>query len=174
MLRDTRSIADGVDGVLQREQRMSSQKQTKPRQELSFDSAELEREEDQTLTTSSLNAFNDGSESSTATLCSTKAISEQLAFVEVLGHNVMMLRSDQELELEQLLKSVQNKRPIQTSEKHDPRMNHQDQRKIKNANEVSTTLENLLREKLSNDSISLAWPICYAMRSLTKFHANAN
>ena len=32
-----------------------------------FDSAELEREEDQTLTTSSLNAFDDGSESSTAT-----------------------------------------------------------------------------------------------------------
>ena len=53
-----------------------------------FDSAELEREEDQTLTTSSFNAFDDGSESSTATLCSTKAFSEQLAFVEVLGHNV--------------------------------------------------------------------------------------
>ena len=51
---------------------------------IEFDSAELEREDDQTLSTSSLNAFDDGSESSTATLCSTKVFSEQLAFVEVL------------------------------------------------------------------------------------------
>ena len=43
---------------------------------IEFDSAELEREEDRTLSTSSLNAFDDGSESSTATLCSTKALSE--------------------------------------------------------------------------------------------------
>ena len=55
---------------------------------------ELEREENRTLTTYSLNAFDDRSESSTATLCSTKAFSEYLtestvAFVEVLGHNVM-------------------------------------------------------------------------------------
>ena len=50
-----------------------------------FDPAELEREEDQTLSTSSLNAFDDGSESSTATLCSTKAFSEPLAFVEVFS-----------------------------------------------------------------------------------------
>ena len=68
---------------------------------MEFDSAEIEREEDQTLSTSSLNAFDDGSESSTATLCSTKAFSEYLAettqaFVEVLGHNVIMLHSDQE------------------------------------------------------------------------------
>ena len=66
-----------------------------------FDSAELEREEDQTLSTSSLNASGDGSESSTATLCSTKAFSEYLAettlaFVEVLGHNVTILHSDRE------------------------------------------------------------------------------
>ena len=33
---------------------------------IEFDSAELEREEDRTLSTSSLNAFDDGSESSTA------------------------------------------------------------------------------------------------------------
>ena len=42
------------------------------------DPAELEREEDQTLSTSSLNASDDGSESLTATLCSTKAFSEHL------------------------------------------------------------------------------------------------
>ena len=70
-----------------------------------FDSAELEREEDQTLSTSSLNAFDDGSENSTATLCSTKAFSEQVAFVEVLRHNVVMLHSDQEPVLVQLSKN---------------------------------------------------------------------
>ena len=63
---------------------------------IEFVFAELEREEDQTLPTSSLNAFDVGSESSTATLCFTKAFSEQVALVEVLGHNVMMLRSDHE------------------------------------------------------------------------------
>ena len=40
--------------------------------------------------------FDDGSESSTATLCSTKEFSEQLAFVEVLAHTLLMLHSDQE------------------------------------------------------------------------------
>ena len=137
-----------------------------------FDSAELERDEDQTLRTSSLNAFDDGSESSTATLCSTKAFTEQLAFVEVLGHNVVMLRSDHELVLVQLLKTAQNRRPVETSVRYGPRMSHQSQSKINNPNQVSTTLENLLREKLSNDSISLAWPTRYATWSLTKFHAN--
>ena len=85
---------------------------------IQFDSAELERKEDQTLSTSSLNAFDDGSESATATLCSTKAFSEHLAFVGVLGHNVMMLHSDQEPVLVQLLKTVQNRRPIQTWSKN--------------------------------------------------------
>ena len=90
---------------------------------IEFDSAELEREEDQTSSTSSLNAFDDGSESSTATLCSTKAFSEHLtettgAFVEVLGHNAMVLHSDQELVLVQLLKTVKNRRPIETSASH--------------------------------------------------------
>ena len=89
-----------------------------------LDSAELEREEDQALSTSSLNAFDDGSESSTAPLCSTKAFSEYLtettvAFVEVLGHNVAMLHSDQELVLLQLL---QNKRFDRTSVRHVPRI----------------------------------------------------
>ena len=77
---------------------------------IEFDRAELEREEDQTLSTSSLNAFDDGSESSTATLCFTKAFSEYLtkttvAFVEVLGHNAMVLHSDQEPMLVLLLKN---------------------------------------------------------------------
>ena len=48
---------------------------------IEFDSAELEREEDQTLSTSSLDASGDGPESSTAILCSTKTFSEHLAFV---------------------------------------------------------------------------------------------
>ena len=124
---------------------------------IEFDSAELEREEDQTLSTSSLNAFDDGSESSTATLCSTKAFGEYLAetalaFVEVLGH-VKMLHSDQEPVLVRLLETVQNTRPIQTSVRHGRRTSHRSQSKIENVNRVSTTLENLLREKLSDDSI---------------------
>ena len=79
---------------------------------IEFDSAELDREEDPTLSTSSLNAFDD--ESSLATLCSTKALSEDsaettLAFVEVLRHNMVMFYSDQEPVLVQLLKTVQNR-----------------------------------------------------------------
>ena len=139
-----------------------------------FDSAELEREEDQTLSTSSLNAFGDGSESSTATLCSTKAFSEYLAettlpFVKVLGHNVMLPHSDQEPVLVQLLKTVQNRRPIQTSMRHGPRTSHRSQSKIENVNQVSTTLDHLLQEKLSNDSTLLAWPSRHAAWTLTKF-----
>ena len=57
---------------------------------IEFDFAKFEREEDQTSSTSSLNALDDGSESSTAIMCSTKAFGEYLtetsvAFVEVLG-----------------------------------------------------------------------------------------
>ena len=107
---------------------------------IEFHSAELEREEDQTLSTSSLNAFDDVSESSTATLCSTKAFSEYLtektlAFVEVLGHNVMMLHSDQEPVLVQL-KSVQSGRFQRTPVRHGPRTSHQSQGKIENVNQV--------------------------------------
>ena len=120
-LRDTRSIADGVDGVLQHEQRNEPHlREQQPETDeavsrIEFDSAELNREEDQTLSTSSLNAFDDESESSTATLCSTKASSEYLtettlAFVGVLGHNVMMQHSDQELVLVQLLKTCTEQR----------------------------------------------------------------
>ena len=132
---------------------------------IEFDSTELEREEDQTLPTSSLNAFDDGSESSTATLCFTKAFSEQLAFVDVLGHNVVMLHSDQEPVLVQLLKTVQNRRPIETSVRHGPRISHQSQSKIENVNQVINgvcwsmwlTLENLLRETVKwQHSVGLA------------------
>ena len=66
-----------------------------------FDSADLGREEDQVLPIPSLNAVDVGSESLSATLCPAKAFSEYLvgtilAFVEALGHNVVMLHSDQE------------------------------------------------------------------------------
>ena len=127
---------------------------------IEFYSAELEREEDRTLSTSSLNAFDDGSESLTATLCSTKAFSEHLtettlAFVKVLGHSVMMLHSDQEPVLVQLLKTVQSRRFERTSVTHGPRTSHQSQSKIENVNQVITgvcwsmwlSLENLLARK---------------------------
>ena len=114
------------------------------------------------MSTSSLNAFDDGSESSTATLCSTKAFTEYLtettlAFVEVLGHNVVMLHLDQDLVLVQLLKTVQNRRPIETSVRHGSRTCLQSHSKIENV------------EKLSNDSILFAWLIRHAVWSLTKF-----
>ena len=77
----------------------------------------------------------------------------------------------------QLFKTVQNRRPIETSVRHGPRISHQSQSKIENVNQVINgicwpmwlTLQNLLREKLSNDSILLAWPIRHSAWSL-KFH----
>ena len=56
---------------------------------IEFDFVKFKRGEDQTSSTSSLNTFDDGSESSTAILCSTEAFGEYLtetsvAFVEVL------------------------------------------------------------------------------------------
>ena len=53
--------------------------------------------------------------------------------------------------------------------RHGPRTSDRSQSKIENVNQVSTTLENLLQEKLSNDSILLAWPIRHAAWTLTKF-----
>ena len=63
---------------------------------IEFDFADIGREKDRTLSTSSLNAVDVGSESLSATLFPTKAFSEYLvetilAFVEALGHNVVML-----------------------------------------------------------------------------------
>ena len=68
---------------------------------IEFDFADHGPEEDQVLTIPSLNAIDVGFESLSATLCTTKAFSENLvettlAFVEALGHNVVMLHSDQE------------------------------------------------------------------------------
>ena len=62
----------------------------------------------------SLNAVDVGSESLSATLCPTKAFTEYLvetilAFVEALEHNVVMLHSDQEPVLVQLLKAVRSR-----------------------------------------------------------------
>ena len=76
---------------------------------IEFDFAELGREKDQVLPIPYFNAVDVGSESFSATLCRTKALSEYLvetilAFVEALGHNVVMLHSDQEPVLVQLLK----------------------------------------------------------------------
>ena len=86
---------------------------------IEFDSADLGREEDQVLPIPSLNAVDVGSESLSATLCPTKAFSEYLvetivAFVEALGHNVVMLHSDQEPLLVHLLKAVQSRRVKRT------------------------------------------------------------
>ena len=101
-----------------------------------------------------------------ATLCPTKAFSEYLvetilAFVEALGHNVVMLHSDQE----QLLKAMQSRRVKRTLVRHGPRASHQSQGKIENANRVINGVcrtmwlsrENLLQEKLPSDSILIAW-----------------
>ena len=90
---DTRSIADGVDGVL-REQRMNRfLREQQPEtceavSRIEFESAELGREEDRTLSTSSLNVCDDGSESLTATLCSTKDFSEHLTESRRFGTDV--------------------------------------------------------------------------------------
>ena len=90
---------------------------------IEFDFANLGRKEDQVLPIPSLSAVDVGSESLSATLCPTKALSEYLvetvlAFVEALGHNVVMLHSDQEPVLVQLLKAVQSRRVKRTLVRH--------------------------------------------------------
>ena len=127
---------------------------------IEFDFADLGREEDPALPIPSLNEVDVGSEGLSATLCPTKAFSEYLvetilAFVEALGHNVVMLHSDQEPVLVQLLKVVQSRRVKRTLVRHGPRASHQSQGKIENANRVINgvcramwlSLEDLLREK---------------------------
>ena len=101
-----------------------------------------------------LNAVKVGSESLSAT---TKALSEYLVetisgCVEALGHNVVMLHSNQEPVLVQLLKAVHSRRVKRTLVRHGPRASHQSQSKIENANGVVNSvcramwlsLENLL------------------------------
>ena len=140
------------------------------------------REEDQVLPILALNAVYVGSESLSATLFPTKAFNEYLvetilAFVEALGHNVVMLHSDQEPVLVQLLKAVQSRRVRRTLVRHGPRASRQSQGKIENANRVIDgvcramwmSLENFLQEKLASDSILIAWLIRHAAWSLTRF-----
>ena len=110
---------------------------------IEFDFGHLGREEDQVLPNPSLNAVDVGSKSLSATLCPTKAFSEYLvetilAFVEALGHNVVMLHSNQEPVLVQLLKAVQSTRVKRTLVRHGPRASHKSQGKIENANRVIT------------------------------------
>ena len=81
---------------------------------------------------------------------------------------MVTLHSDQEPVLVQLLKTVV---------RHGPKTSHQNQSKIENVNQVTNgvcwsrwlSLENLLREKLSNDSILLAWLNRHAVWRLTMF-----
>ena len=145
---------------------------------IEFDFADLGREEDQVLPIPYPDAVDVGSESLTATLCSTKAFSEYLvetilAFVEALVHNVVMLHSDQEL----VLKAVQSRRVKRTLVRHGPRASRQSQGKIEKLNRVINgvcramwlSLENLLRGKLPSDSILIAWFIRHAALCLTRF-----
>ena len=108
----------------------------KPCQELSLT---LQRsDENQVLPIPSLNAVDVGFESLSATQCPTKAFSKYLvetilAFVEALGHNVVMLHSDQEPVLVQLLRAAQSRRVKRTLVRHGPRASHQSQGKIESA-----------------------------------------
>ena len=153
----------------------------KPCQEFEFDFAELGREEDQALPVPSLNAVEVGSESLSATLRPTKPCREYLvetilAFVEALGHHVVMLHSDQEPVLVQLLNAVQSRRFKRTLVRHGTRASHESQGKIENANRVIIgvcramwlSLENILQQKLASDSILVAWLIRHAAWSLTR------
>ena len=93
---------------------------------IEFDFADLGREEDQVLPIPSLDAVDVGSESLSATLRPTKPFSEYLVgtilpFVEALRHSVVMLHSDQEPVLVQLLKAVQSRRVKRTLVRHGPR-----------------------------------------------------
>ena len=139
------------------------------------------------LPISSLNAVDVGSESLSATPCPTKAFSQYLvetilAFVEALGHNVVMLHSDQELVLVQLLRALQSRRVKRTLVRRGPRASHQSQGKIENANRVINGVcramwlshENLLQEKLPGDSILMAWLIRHAAWSLTRFQVESD
>ena len=138
--------------------------------------------EDQVLPIPSLNVVDVGSESLSAAHCPTKAFNEYLvetilAFVEALGHNVVMLHSDQEPVLVQLLKAVQSRRVKRTLVRHGPRGSHQSQGKIENADRVINgvcramwlSLVDLLRVKLPSDSILIAWLIRHAAWCLTRF-----
>ena len=59
-----------------------------------------------------------------------------MAFVEALGHNVVMLHPDREPVLVQLLKAVESRRVKRTLVRHGPRARHQSQGKIEHENRV--------------------------------------
>ena len=98
-----------------------------------------------------------------------------MTFVEALGHNVVMLHSDQEPVQVQLLKGC--RRVKRTLVRHGLRASHQSQGKIENANRVINgvcramwlSLEGQLQEKLPSDSTLIAWLIRHAAWSLTRF-----
>ena len=78
--------------------------------------------------------------------CPTKTFSEYLvetilAFVEALGRNVVILHSDQEPVLVQLLTAVQSRRVKRTLVRHGPKASHQSQDKIENAPSSSVPFE---------------------------------
>ena len=84
---------------------------------------------------------------------STKAFSEQLAFVEVLRQH-----GDATLRPRVCVGAVVENCTEQTSDRKvgDTWSKNQSSEPEQDVNQVSTTLENLLRERLSNDSIPLA------------------
>ena len=90
---------------------------------------------------------------------------------------MVLLHSDQEPVLVQLLTAVQSRRVKRTLVRHAPRASHQSQGKIENVNRVTNSvcdalwlsLENLLQEELASDNILLAWLIRHAAWRLTRF-----
>ena len=108
---------------------------------IEFDFADRGQEEDEVLPILSLNAADVGSETFSSTLSPTKAFNEHvvetiLTFVEAVGHNVVMLHSDQEPVVVQRLKAVQSRRVKRILMRDGPRATHQSQGKIENANRV--------------------------------------
>ena len=175
-------IEAGVSGVLQRERRTShtsgggNQIQVKPYQELSLTSRISDERRIKYCQFLHSNAVDVGSESLSATLLETI-----LAFVEVHGHNVVMLHSDQEPVLVQLLKAVRRRRVKRTLVRDGPRASRQSQGKIENANRVINGVcramwlsLDLLREKQPSDSILLAWLIRHAAWCLTRFQVKTD
>ena len=102
------------------------------------------------------------------------------SFVEALGHNVVMLHSDQEPVVVQLLRAEKSRRVERTLVRHGPRGSRRSQGKIENENRLINSvcrakclsLENLLWEKLSSDCILVAWLIRHAAWSLTRYKVN--
>ena len=114
----------GSGGHATLEEQQAATDEAAPRIEVDF--AELGRVEDQTLPIPSLNAVDVGSESLSANLCPTKGLSEHLvetilAFVEALGRNVVILHSDQEPVMVQVLWAVQSRRVKRTLVRHGPK-----------------------------------------------------